>query len=142
MEFLRRYFFKKKLWYENTVNLKSIYGLMIFFPFFPFFFFWFACCFLLFRLLNFLFQYFTSIENLPDTKNSVKNNRLKIKNNKFDFYKVLHNTQMSRCDAKILIFSVTLLLNGPKCENNFLWMFSEIVTSKDIYQEKVWNEVM
>ena len=85
--FLHRYFFKEKLWYENTVNLKSIYGLTFFFHLF-----WFACWFFLFRLLNILFQYFTSIKNLPVTKNSLKNNWLNIKNNifKFKFYKVLH----------------------------------------------------
>ena len=104
MEFLRRYFFKEKLWYENTVNLKSIYGLIIFF------FVWFACCFFLFRLLNFLFQYFTSIKNFPDTKNSIKNNGLNIKNNIFKFYKVLHNTQVSRWGVKIWIFSVSYVI--------------------------------
>ena len=105
MEFLRTYFFKEKLWYENTVNLKSIYGLIFFF-----FFFWFFCCFFLFRLLNFLFQYFSSIENLPDTKSSIKNNGLDIKNNIFKFYKVLHSTQMSRWDIKISIFSVSYIV--------------------------------
>ena len=58
----------------------------------------------LFRLLNFVFQSFTSIENLPNMKNSLKNNGLNIKNN-IEFYKLLHhNTQMSRRDAKNLHF--------------------------------------
>ena len=107
MEFLRKYYFKGKLWFENTVNLRSIYGLIIFF-FLNFF--WFACWFFLFRLLNFLFQYFTLIENLRDTKNSIKNNDLNIKNKIFKFYKMLHNTQMSRWDVKISVFSVSHII--------------------------------
>ena len=107
MESLRRYYFKEKLWYENTVNLKSIYGLVIFFSFL---FFWFAGCFFLFRLLNFLFQCFTSIKNFPDTINAIKNNGLNIKNNIFKFQKVLHNTQMSRWDVKISIFSASYII--------------------------------
>ena len=31
--------------------------------------------------------------------------------------------------------------NVDTTKKNFLWMFSEIVTNKDIYQEKVCNEV-
>ena len=75
MELLRRYFLKERLQYENTVKLKYNLcqkdGSMIFF--FSFF----VClfvCFFLFRLLKFLFQYFNSIENLTDMKNSNKNN--------------------------------------------------------------------
>ena len=58
----------------------------------------FLVCLLLFvfRLLNFVFQCFTSLENLADMKNSIRNNDLNIKNNIFEFYKVHHNTQMSR----------------------------------------------
>ena len=58
----------------------------------------FLVCLLLFvfRLLNFVFQCFTSLENLADMKNSIRNNDLNTKNNIFEFYKVHHNTQMSR----------------------------------------------
>ena len=58
----------------------------------------FLVCLLLFvfRLLNFVFQCFTSLENLADMKNSIRNNDLNIKNNIFEFYKVHHNAQMSR----------------------------------------------
>ena len=108
MEFLRKYYFKEKLWFENTVNLKSIYSLIFFF--FLNFFFWFACCFFLFRLLNFLFQYFTLIKNLPVAKNSVKYNGLNIRKNIFKFYKVLHNTQMRRWNPKISIFGVSYII--------------------------------
>ena len=38
-------------------------------------------CFFLFRLLKILFQYFISMENIPDMKNSIKSNGLNMKNN-------------------------------------------------------------
>ena len=35
--------------------------------------------------MNFVFQYLTSIETLPDMKNSIKHNGVNIKNNVFEF---------------------------------------------------------
>ena len=73
-------------WYFK--NMVCLFFFLIFFFFFIFLF--------LFSLLKFFFQYFTSIEKLPDTKNSIGNNELNIKNNTSNFFKVLRNTQMRR----------------------------------------------
>ena len=78
MELLHRYFLR---YFPNLkYNLFQKGGLIFFFSFVSLF-----VCFFLFRLLKFLFQYFTLIRNPPDLKNSIKNITLNIKTNIFKF---------------------------------------------------------